>query len=75
MIMDKVKVISLNVRGMGDAVKKRRVYRYVKLHCADICLLQETHSASNKKTVWSNEWDGKALLRTAHPMQEVQQFL
>ena len=59
--MDNVKIVSLNTRGMGDCVKRRRVYRYLKRNNADIALLQETHCEKSKEHIWTNEWGNKCL--------------
>ena len=38
-----MKVMSLNVNGLGNPVKRAKVMSKVKKHKAQICLLQETH--------------------------------
>lgn len=55
--MDFFKVLSLNVRGMRDPVKRRVVFDYVGHLRADICFLQEVHLRDIKdKRIFSSEW-------------------
>ena len=54
----KLRVVSLNVRGLGDRQKRRSVFQYVRGK-ADIVLLQETHLDSDeKRELWQTEWGG-----------------
>ena len=60
LVFDKLKIVSLNARGLRDHVKRRKIYRYCKLHCkADIVFLQETHCEKNVEKLWSNEYGNK----------------
>ena len=59
--MDKLCIVSLNVRGLRDGVKRRRVFRYLKRMNADIALLQEMHSSKDIEEMWSNEWGNKII--------------
>ena len=59
--MDKIKIVSLNVRGLGSEIKRCKIYRFMKKHNANICLLQETHCTKNLELLWSNEWGNKCL--------------
>ena len=54
-----VKILSLNVRGIGDPVKRRAIFNYYRAR-ADILCLQETHSDQNCVDVWTAEWGGDA---------------
>ena len=53
-------VISLNVRGLQEVVKRRAIFDFYRTR-ADILCLQETHSTCKDETVWTNEWGGKAI--------------
>ena len=59
--MEKLKIVSLNVRGLGNDVKRRKVFRYFKHHKADICLIQESHCVNDVERIWMQEWGRKCL--------------
>ena len=59
--MGNLRVISLNVRGLKNAFKRRKVFRYAKRFKADIVFLQETHCTSNMENLWQSEWGNKCL--------------
>ena len=59
--MDKLKIVSLNVRGMVNDMKQRRVFRYLKQEGADIALVQETHCEKSKERIWEAEWGSKII--------------
>ena len=54
-----VKIISQNTRGLGDELKRRSVFYYLR-DKGDILCLQETHSTPECEKLWSNEWGGKS---------------
>lgn len=54
-------VMSLNVRGLRDSIKRNAIFLFCKskrTHCA---LLQETHSNDGDEKLWSNQWGDKVL--------------
>ena len=55
-----VNIISFNVRGLGDALKRRAIFNYYKSR-ADILCLQETHSQESDERIWMNEFGGDGL--------------
>ena len=57
--LHKCSVISLNVRGLRDTVKRRSIFTYLKDQDADFNFLQETFSKVSDETVWRNEWGGE----------------
>ena len=60
--LEKVHIFSLNVRGRGDAKKRREIFRWLKWYhngSSSIILLQETHSTSHSETAWQWEWGSK----------------
>ena len=59
--MDNLKIVSLNTRGLRDSIKRRRVYRFIKKHKADIALLQETHCENKLEHLWSSEFGNKII--------------
>ena len=58
--MVKLKVISQNCNGIGDALKRRSVFHHFHTKNIDILMLQETHCTDNITKVWETEWGGKA---------------
>ena len=57
----KLKLISLNVRGLRNGNKRRTIFSHLKTQKATIFRLQETYSSSEDKKVWSAEWVGNIL--------------
>ena len=58
----KLKIVSLNVRGMRNHVKRRKIFRFVKQkHKADIIMLQETHGDTNSEKIWSSEYGNRII--------------
>ena len=51
-----VKIMSLNVRGLGNGKKRREIFHWLNKEKFDIFLLQETHSTKEKELVWRSEW-------------------
>ena len=64
----KLKILSLNVRGIRNPNKRRAMFCYLKQQKATIFCLQETYSQPDDEKLWSAEWGGKILFyhRTAH---------
>ena len=62
LIMDKMKIVSLNSRGLGNFIKRRKVFNFVKRkHHADVIFLQETHCTTKEENMWSAEFGNKIL--------------
>ena len=55
-----LKVISLNVRGIGDVYKRRSIFNYYRQRGNIICL-QETHSTTESEMLWRSEWGGDII--------------
>ena len=53
--------MSLNVQGLGDKIKRTRVFRYLKEKEIDIALLQEVHSIKTKEKIFKSEWRGDII--------------
>ena len=60
MIMANLKcnIITLNVRGIRNRVKRRSIFSYLKDQNCHFYLLQETLSEPKDERVWKNEWGG-----------------
>ena len=52
---------SLNVRGLRERIKRRKLFLWLRKKNYDIYFLQETHSTKNDEVLWKNEWGGKAF--------------
>ena len=56
-----VNVISLNVRGLREQVKRRNIFDFYRSRC-DILCLQETHSTPEDIAVWKIRMGREGLL-------------
>ena len=59
--MESLKIITCNVRGMADIMKRRQIFWYFQRQNVDITMLQETHSTISKETFWKSE-SGKDII-------------
>ena len=59
--MDKIKIMSLNVRGLQNQKKRHKVYTMLKQQQADIFLVQETHCTESHSQLWQTEWGSTIL--------------
>ena len=58
MTSPRCKILSLNVRGLKNRLKRRSVFKYLKdQNCLFYCL-QETYSEPKDELIWRNEWRG-----------------
>ena len=51
-------LISLNVRGIREKIKRKRILEWCKNKGGDIVFLQETYSTPDIETRWRSEVDG-----------------
>ena len=58
--MTKLKIMSINVRGLGAQHKRRDVMNYLRNMNSDILLLQDTHLTQEKLSSFSTLWSGKS---------------
>ena len=54
----KISLLSLNVRGLRNQVKRRSIFSFLKDQNCDIFLLQETSSEPKDESIWKSEWGG-----------------
>lgn len=59
--MSNLQIISLNVRGLRNAGKRKAIFSYLKNQKASIFCLQETFSIKGDEKTWTSEWGGKIL--------------
>ena len=52
-------ILSLNVRGIRDQLKRRSIFAYLKDHSPKIIFLQETYSEPSDEMIWKSEWEGE----------------
>lgn len=57
--MGKIRIITLNVRGLKNAQKRQMVYEFLLFYNFDVCLLQEVHlKDEGDVAVFTEEWRG-----------------
>ena len=56
------KLVSLNVRGIGNFKKRRTIFTWCRKQKADFIFLQETHSKMDSETCWRNEWGSDIIM-------------
>ena len=51
-------ILSLNTAGIGDSIKRRKLFNYAKKHTssAGVVFLQETHSSEKNEKLCVNKW-------------------
>ena len=57
--MDNLQIMTCNVNGLGNALKRRQIFRYLHEKKADIIFLQETHSTKSCERRWRMEFGGR----------------
>lgn len=58
----KISLMSLNVRGIQDKVKRKAMFLFCKSNGSQCVFLQETHSTVSDSSFWSSQWGDKVLL-------------
>lgn len=56
--MAPIRIISWNVRGLNDKIKRSLVMAYLKKYTTHICILQETHLVGRKVLSLKKPWVG-----------------
>lgn len=62
LLMETLRVGSLNVNGMRDKSKADTVIEFIKLKKLDVIFLQETHSDANNEVDWRLWWRNECVL-------------
>jgi len=57
--MDSLKILSLNVRGLRNTVKRKNLFRHFKENKYDIVCIQESHVTKCVVELWKREWGGR----------------
>ena len=55
---DKFNVMTFNVRGLRNQVKRRSIFCFLKDQNCEAYFLQESYSEPNDKIIWRSEWGG-----------------
>lgn len=58
--MADLNLATINVNGIGWAVKRRALFNQIRKRKCGIAFLQETHSTTSQEKIWSSKWGGKA---------------
>jgi len=62
MDIPRLKICTLNCRGLGNDLTRQRLYHYLRTHIqADIICLQETHTPPQAAKFWTQVWAGPAV--------------
>ena len=61
MVGPSLNLCTFNVNGMGEAVKRKAIFKKLRDMNNDICLLQETHSTPSTQQLWTSERGGSAF--------------
>ena len=60
-LMDKIKIASLNVRGLRDNKKRKELFNYLRKLDNDIICIQECHTTSQEEDLIQAQWGGKII--------------
>ena len=56
-----LKIVSLNVSGLGNNAKRIEVFNWLRMKNQSIYMLQEVHCSEGTMDIWTCEWGYKAL--------------
>ena len=60
--VEKLKLVSLNVKGISNFHKRKTIYTWCRKKNADFFFLQETLSKEEIETQWKNEWGAEIIM-------------
>lgn len=60
-MLNPLKYVTFNVKGLNSPIKRKRVYTYLKKLKADIVFLQETHLTASEHKKLKREWVGQVF--------------
>ena len=63
----RITFITLNVRGINNQFKRRKIFRWIHDNNVDIAFLQETFSVKENEKQWTTEWGGQILYSHGSP--------
>ena len=59
--MEKLKIISVNARGLNSIEKRTKLYDWLRYIKVDIVFLQETHYVEKNELKYNSRWFGKSI--------------
>ena len=68
---DRFRVITYNVRGLGDSQKRREIFYFLHKKKADVAIIQESHSQKITESLWKSTWGGQICFLMEKVMLEV----
>ena len=57
--MANLKIVTLNINGRKDGLKRFQLFEYLKERNADMYCLQECHTLESDEQLWRLVWRGK----------------
>lgn len=66
-----LKMISLNINGIHDNMKRKSIFMFCRPKNADLIFLQETHSVDNDIKFWKAQWGIKVIFAISPSSQQV----
>ena len=61
MIMDKLHIITFNVKGLKDDLKRMKFFTWCRTKKLDIICIQEAHCELSTIEKWKEEWQGDII--------------
>ena len=58
---------TINVRGLNDNEKRKRLFYWLKTKSFDVIFLQETFCTDNFTSTFNRDWQGKLYHATTNP--------
>jgi len=59
--MENLKIVSLNVRGLRNTIKRKKLFKLFKENKHDVVCLQESYITKNVYEQWKKEWGGDMI--------------
>ena len=59
--MESIKMLSFNTRGLGNQLKRRKIFKQIRDQKVDLAFLQEVHGTNKSNFIWSSECGNRCL--------------
>lgn len=73
--MDKLRVASLNARGLKNKLKRTSIFNLLKKQKVDIVCIQEAHVNTSDARIWQKQWGGKIIFDDSSENNKREMFL